>query len=44
VLIDKDNAPRWRPAKPADVDAATLDEIFALLPRGEQWTPFPQAD
>lgn len=43
VLVDKDNAPRWRPAKPADVDAETLDAIFAPLPQGEQWTPFPQA-
>ncbi|MFZ4602465.1 MAG: enoyl-CoA hydratase/isomerase family protein [Caulobacterales bacterium] len=39
VIIDKDNAPRWSPATLADVDQALLDEIFAALPAGEEWTP-----
>ena len=37
VLVDKDNAPRWQPAP----DDAALDAIFAALPEGDQWTPFP---
>lgn len=37
VLVDKDNAPRWQPAP----DAAALDAVFAALPEGERWTPFP---
>ena len=41
VLVDKDNAPRWDPARPEDVTDAMLDAIFAPLPPGEEWTPFP---
>ena len=41
VLIDKDNAPRWNPPVPAGVTPDMLDEIFAPLPEGEEWTPFP---
>lgn len=41
VLVDKDNAPRWHPATPAGVSDAMLDALFAPLPPGEQWTPFP---
>ena len=43
VLIDKDNAPRWNPASAEDVTEAMLDAIFAPLPEGEEWTPFPTA-
>jgi len=43
VLVDKDNAPRWEPASPEDVTDAMLDAIFAPLPAGEEWTPFPEA-
>lgn len=39
VLIDKDNAPQWRPSDPADVTEAMLAAIFAPLPDGEEWTP-----
>jgi enoyl-CoA hydratase len=39
VIIDKDNAPRWNPARLEDVTDAMLDEIFAALPAGEEWTP-----
>ncbi|MEO6153737.1 MAG: enoyl-CoA hydratase/isomerase family protein [Croceibacterium sp.] len=41
VLVDKDNSPRWDPARPEDVTDAMLDAIFAPLPPGEAWTPFP---
>ena len=41
VLVDKDNAPRWDPATPEGVTPAMLDAIFAALPAGEEWTPFP---
>ncbi|EJL36557.1 enoyl-CoA hydratase/carnithine racemase [Caulobacter sp. AP07] len=39
VIIDKDNAPRWDPAKLEDVSDAMLDEIFAPLPSDQEWTP-----
>jgi enoyl-CoA hydratase len=42
VLVDKDNAPTWDPATPEGVSDAMLDAIFAPLPEGEEWTPFPQ--
>jgi enoyl-CoA hydratase len=29
ILVDRDNAPRWSPARLEDVDAAMLDRIFA---------------
>ncbi len=41
VLVDKDNAPRWDPAAPEAVTDEMLDAIFAPLPEGEEWTPFP---
>jgi len=41
VLIDKDNAPRWQPATPAEVSDHLIDQIFAPLPQAEQWTPLP---
>ena len=39
LLVDKDNQPRWDPPTPEGVTAALLDEIFAPLPAGEEWTP-----
>jgi enoyl-CoA hydratase len=39
LIIDKDNKPIWNPATLADVSDAMLDEIFALLPPGEEWSP-----
>jgi enoyl-CoA hydratase len=33
VIIDKDNAPRWRPASLADVAAADVERHFAPLAR-----------
>lgn len=41
VLVDKDNAPHWSPAAPEGVTPDMLDAIFAPLPGGEEWTPFP---
>ncbi len=41
VLLDKDNAPRWDPATPEAVTERLLDALFAPLPPGEEWTPFP---
>ncbi|MEO5706764.1 MAG: enoyl-CoA hydratase/isomerase family protein [Alteraurantiacibacter sp.] len=41
VLVDKDNAPSWQPATAEGVTEAMLDVLFAPLPAGEQWTPFP---
>lgn len=39
VIVDKDNAPKWSPATLEGVTDAMLDEIFAPLPAGEEWTP-----
>jgi enoyl-CoA hydratase len=39
VIIDKDNAPQWDPAKLEDVTDAMLDEIFAPLPADQEWSP-----
>jgi len=43
VIFDKDNAPRWNPAKPQDVDDALIDSLFAPLGEEREWTPVPQA-
>jgi enoyl-CoA hydratase len=42
VIVEKDNAPAWRPATPHDVTEADLDAVFAPLPAGEEWSPLPQ--
>lgn len=39
VIVDKDNAPRWNPAALEGVTENMLDDIFAPLPAGEEWTP-----
>ncbi|PZQ57848.1 MAG: enoyl-CoA hydratase [Phenylobacterium zucineum] len=41
VIVEKDNAPKWSPPRAQDVDAATLDAIFAALPADEEWSPLP---
>ncbi|HXQ46938.1 MAG TPA: enoyl-CoA hydratase/isomerase family protein [Caulobacteraceae bacterium] len=41
VIVDKDNAPKWSPPNIEAVSGAMLDEIFAPLPPGEEWTPLP---
>jgi enoyl-CoA hydratase len=42
LLIDKDNAPHWDPPAPEEVSDEMLDVLFAPLPPGEQWNPFPE--
>ena len=44
LLVDKDNAPKWRPATPEEVTDAMVDAAFAPLPAPEAWTPLPQED
>ena len=39
LLVDKDNSPKWEPAKPEAVSDAMLDDLFAPLPTDEEWTP-----
>jgi enoyl-CoA hydratase len=39
LLIDKDNAPRWSPAKPEDISDAEVERFFEPLPAEEQWRP-----
>ncbi len=39
VIVDKDNAPRWSPPTLEGVTDAMLDDIFAPLPPGAEWTP-----
>ncbi len=39
VIVDKDNAPKWSPARLEAVSEALLDEIFAPLPSEQDWTP-----
>jgi enoyl-CoA hydratase len=41
VIIDKDNQPKWSPGTVEGVTDTLLDEIFAPLPPGEEWTPLP---
>ena len=36
VIIDKDNAPHWRPAPGEKLDAAAVDAYFAPLPEAEE--------
>ncbi len=38
VLIDKDNAPRWKPPTLAEVTDDMVEDVFADLP-GHEWTP-----
>jgi enoyl-CoA hydratase len=39
VIVDKDNMPKWSPARLEDVTDADLDALFAPLPADEEWTP-----
>jgi enoyl-CoA hydratase len=39
VIVDKDNSPKWNPAKAEGVTKALIDEIFAPLPAAEEWKP-----
>ena len=44
VIFDKDNAPRWTPATPQEVDEALVDSLFAPLALEKEWTPLPQME
>jgi enoyl-CoA hydratase/carnithine racemase len=35
LIVDKDNKPRWSPARVEEVDQATIDAFFAPTPLGE---------
>jgi enoyl-CoA hydratase len=37
VIVDKDNAPKWRPTTLADVSDAEIARHFAPLPDGHEW-------
>jgi len=39
VVVDKDNAPRWSPARLEDVTEAMLDGLFAPFEDREEWSP-----
>ena len=41
LLIDKDNAPQWNPAIPAEVADALVNSIFEPLSKGRAWSPIP---
>ena len=41
LLVDKDNAPRWSPARPEDISDADVEAFFEPLPEDEAWTPYP---
>jgi enoyl-CoA hydratase len=38
VIVDKDNAPAWRPASLAEVSDALVDEMFAPIEGAPEWT------
>ena len=42
VILEKDNAPAWRPASLEEVTDQMLEAVFAPLPPGEEWSPLPQ--
>jgi enoyl-CoA hydratase len=37
VIVDKDNAPQWRPAALAEVSDAEIARHFAPLPQADEW-------
>lgn len=39
LIVDKDNAPKWSPARAEDVSDELIDSIFAPLPANEEWSP-----
>ena len=41
VIVEKDNAPKWDPARVSGVTDAMLDEIFAPLASAQEWSPLP---
>jgi enoyl-CoA hydratase len=43
LIVDKDNAPHWRPPELAEVSDQMIDAAFAALPDDQAWRPLPQA-
>lgn len=41
LIVDKDNAPHWRPSTVEEVTPAMLDAVFAPMAPGEEWTALP---
>jgi enoyl-CoA hydratase len=41
VVVDKDNAPRWSPARLEAVTEAMLDALFAPFADRAEWSPLP---
>jgi enoyl-CoA hydratase len=41
VVVDKDNAPKWSPARLEDVTDEMLDRLFAPFEEREEWSPLP---
>lgn len=41
VVVDKDNAPRWSPARLEEVTEAMLDALFAPFADRAEWSPLP---
>ncbi len=41
VVIDKDNAPKWSPARLEDVAEAVLNGLFAPFEDRAEWSPLP---
>ena len=41
VIVDKDNAPQWRPSGLEEVSEEAIDALFAPATPGEEWTPLP---
>ena len=39
LIVDKDNSPKWDPPTLARVTDAMLDDIFAPMASGQEWTP-----
>ncbi|GLT00293.1 enoyl-CoA hydratase [Sphingobium jiangsuense] len=44
VIFDKDNDPKWNPARAEDVTDDMIDALFAPLPPDREWTPLPQLE
>jgi enoyl-CoA hydratase len=42
VLIARHGRPRWRPPTPESVSDPMIEGLFAPLPAGQAWTPYPR--
>lgn len=42
VLIEKHSNPQWDPPTPEGVTDQILDALFAPMPEGQEWTPYPE--